>query len=111
MGYIIGGVYSGGHINGILLYLKCSKNHKKHFNKDLIKRFANTYEFFDGDINKFCLMLKKSVYPYEYMDSCKSFDETSLPDKKDIYSNLNMEDTTDQTLSGDFQHAYDKVHV
>ena len=29
--------------------LKSSKNHKKHFNKYLIKRFANTYEFCDGD--------------------------------------------------------------
>ena len=42
---------------------------KKHFNKDLIKRFANTYKFCDGDIKKYCLMLRKSVYPYEYMDS------------------------------------------
>ena len=30
--------------------LKCSKHHKEHFNKYLIKRFTNTYEFFDGDI-------------------------------------------------------------
>ena len=37
--------------------LKCNKNHKKHFNKYLIKRFSNAYEFCDGDINKFCLML------------------------------------------------------
>ena len=40
--------------------LKCSKNHEKNFNKHLIKTFANTYEFYDGDINKFCLMLRKS---------------------------------------------------
>ena len=33
--------------------LKCSKNHKKYFNKYLIKRFANTHEFCDGDIKKF----------------------------------------------------------
>ena len=43
--------------------LKCSKNHKKHFNKYLIKRFANTYEFCYGDSN-FYLMLRKGVYPY-----------------------------------------------
>ena len=38
------------------LIIKCTErkqNHKKHFNKDLIKRFGNTYEFFDRDINKF----------------------------------------------------------
>ena len=35
--------------------LKWNKNHNKKFNKDLIKRFANIYEFGDGDINTlFC---------------------------------------------------------
>ena len=29
--------------------LKCSKKHKKHFNKYLIRIFANTYEFCDDD--------------------------------------------------------------
>ena len=33
--------------------LKCSKNYKKCFNKDLIKRSANICEFCDRDINKF----------------------------------------------------------
>ena len=75
--------------------LKYSKNHKKHFNEYLIKRFANTYEFCDGDINIFCLMLRKGVNPYEYMDSWKRFDETSLLEKEDFYSNLNMEDIAD----------------
>ena len=42
----------------------------------------------------FCLMLRKVVYPYEYMDSLEWFDETSLPKKEDFYSNLNMEDIT-----------------
>ena len=45
---------------------ECSKNHKKYFNKDLIKRFENTYEFYGKDINKFTL-LRKGVYPYEYI--------------------------------------------
>ena len=48
---------------------ECKKNYKKDFNKDLIKRFENTYEFCDKDINKFILLLRKGVYPYEYMDS------------------------------------------
>ena len=39
--------------------LKYKNNHKKHFNKDLIKRFANTYKFLDGGINRFILLLKK----------------------------------------------------
>ena len=74
--------------------LKCSKNHKNYFNKYLTKKFANTYKFCDGDINKFCLMLKKGVYPYKYIDSWKRFNETLLPNKEDFYSNLNMEDIT-----------------
>ena len=61
---------------------------KKNFNKELIQRFANTYEFCNGDLNKFILLLRKGVYPYEYMDSWQRFDETSLPDKEAFYSNL-----------------------
>ena len=34
--------------------LKWDKNHCKKFNKDLVKTFANTCKFCDGDINKFC---------------------------------------------------------
>ena len=46
-------------------------------------------------------MLRKRVYSYEFMDSWERFDETSLPDKKTFYSNLNMEDITDV----DYRHA------
>ena len=46
-------------------------------------------------------MLRKDVYPYEYMHSWKRFDETLLPKKEDFYSNLNMEDITD----ADYKHA------
>ena len=48
---------------------KCKKNYNKHFNKDLIKRFENIFEFCDRYINKFILLLRKRVYPYEYMDN------------------------------------------
>ena len=80
---------------------ECKKNYKKDFNKELIKRFANISEFCDGDVNKFILLLRKGVYPYEYMDSWERFDKTSLPDKEAFYSNLNMEDITNV----DYRHA------
>ena len=80
--------------------LACKKNYRKDFNKESIKRFANTYEFCNGDINKFILLLRKGVYPYEYMDSWERFNET-LPDKKAFYSELNLEDITDK----DYAHA------
>ena len=73
----------------------CKKNYQKDFNKELIKRFANTYEFCNGDLNKFILLLRKDVYPYEYMDNWERFDETSLPDKESFYSSLNMENIDD----------------
>ena len=80
---------------------KCNKNHNKDFNKDLINRFASAYGFFDGDINKFILLLRKGVYPYEYMDSWERFDETLSHNKEDFYSSLNMEVITDL----DYEHA------
>ena len=71
------------------------KKYKKGFNKDLIKRFTDVYEFFDGDTNKFIWLLRKSFYHCEYMDSWERFDGTFLPDKEAFYSSLNMEDITD----------------
>ena len=71
------------------------KNYEKNFDKELIQRFANIYEFCNGDLNKLILLLRKGVYPYEYMNSCERFNEALLPDKGTFYSNLNMEDITD----------------
>ena len=87
-----------------LLIFKCSsckENYEKDFNKELIKRFANTYRFCNKNLNKFILLLRKGVYPYEYMDNWERFDETLLPNKEAFYSNLNMEDIADT----DYRHA------
>ena len=40
------------------------------------------------------MLLRKGVYPYEYMDGWEKFNEATLPEKE-FYSNLNMEDITD----------------
>ena len=79
---------------------RCKKNYEKDFNKELIKRFANTYRFCNKDLNKFILLLGKGVYPFEYLDNWERFDETLLPNKEAFYSNLNMEDITD----ADYRH-------
>ena len=68
---------------------------KKDFNKQLIERFANIYEFCNRHLNKFILLLRKGFYPYGYMDNWERFDETSLPDKESFYSSLNMENIDD----------------
>ena len=73
----------------------CKRNYEKDFNKELIERFANIYEFCDGDLNKFILLLRKGIYFYEYMDNWERFDETSLPDKESFYSSLNRENIDD----------------
>ena len=80
---------------------ECKRSYKKDFNKKLIKRFANIYEFCNKDINKFILLLRKGIYPYEYIGDWERFDETSLPEKEVFYSSLNMEDITNV----DHRHA------
>ena len=94
----------------ILECCNCKQPYRKKFNKELIKRFASTYEFCNNDttgssssecINKFVLLLRKGIYSYEYMDTWERFSEISLPIKEDFYSNLNMEDISDI----DYRHA------
>ena len=63
--------------------------------------FSNTYKFRNGDINKFIILLRKGVYPCEYMDSFERFNETISPNEKSFYSELNLEHITDE----DYTHA------
>ena len=76
----------------LLKCFSCDSYYEKKFNKELIKKFKNTYSFCNNDLNKFILLLRKGVYPYKYMDSWEKFNETSLPIKEDFYSHQNMED-------------------
>ena len=85
----------------ILECYNCKQHCRKKFNEDLIKKFKNTYSFYNNDLNKFVLLLRKAVYPYEYGDTRERFSEISLPSKEDIYSNLNMEYISDI----DYRHA------
>ena len=55
----------------------------------------NTFKVSNNDINQFILLLKKCVYTDEYMDEWEKFNEISLPEKEEFYSNLNMEDIID----------------
>ena len=49
---------------------------------ELIKKFPRMCKFCNGDLNKFALLLRKGVYPYEYMNIWEGFNETSLEPKK-----------------------------
>ena len=64
----------------------CKRSYKKDFNKDF---------------DKFILLIRKGVYPCEYMDSWERFDKKLLPKKENLYSSLNMEDVT----AVDYRHA------
>ena len=90
-----------GKVN--LKCFNCETYYRKKFNKELIKRFASTYEVCNKDLNKFILLLRKGVYPYEYMDNWERFNEMSLPSKESFYSNLNLEN-----IDGiDYRHGND----
>ena len=46
-------------------------------------------------------LLRKSIYPYEYMDSWERFDENMIPPKEAFYCELNLENITDK----DYEHV------
>ena len=80
------------------LHYKC-KECKKPCTKlpnEAIKHFPILYQFWNGDLNKFFLLLGKGFYPYEYKYSWEKFDETSIPLKDAFYSELNLENITDE---------------
>ena len=83
------------------LHYKCKECNEHLLNHLLIEKFPRMYQLCNGDLTKFVLLLRNGVYPYEYMDSWKRFNETSLPPKKSFYSELNLEDIRDK----DYLHA------
>ena len=56
------------------------------------------------------MLLRKGVYPYEYMDSWYKFIETSIPNKESFYSNLTVENIVFKTFKlnnlGDYHDLY-----
>ena len=52
--------------------LSCNKDYSNKLDENLKKLFKNTC-FSDNDVCKFILLLRKSVYLYEYMDDCQKF--------------------------------------
>ena len=86
--------------------LSCIKDYSNKIDEELKKRFKNTFKCSNNDIKKIydneknndnekILLLRKRVYPYEYMYKWETFNETTLPEKEEFYSNLNMEDIRD----------------
>ena len=61
--------------------------------------FINLSLHYTGD--KFNLLTRKGVYPYQYMDSFEKLKETKLPPKETFCSRLNNEGISDE----DYTHA------
>ena len=78
----------------------CKKRSKQPINP-LKDKFPSIYQLAKGNMDTFIFLLKKGVYPYEYMDSWKKCDETELPSIDKFYSNLNLEDID----KDDYKHA------
>ena len=74
---------------------ECGKKCSKLIN-EAIRNFLITHQFCNGDLNKLALLLRKGVYPYEYINSWEKINETSIPHKEAFYSKLNLEDITDE---------------
>ena len=80
--------------------LSCDTNYLNKIDEELKKRFKNTCKFLIMIINQFILWLRKGFYFYKYMDVWEKFNETSLSQKEEFYSNLHMEDITDAHCLG-----------
>ena len=55
--------------------------------KESTKNFPTLYKYFNGDVNKFFLLLRKVIYHYEYMDSWERFDKIQYHLKKLFMAN------------------------
>ena len=91
--------FNVGHLKFLdsLQFLNCSlDNLVKNLKED---QFINMKKHYKGEQLK--LLMKKGVYPYEYMDSFEKFKEKNLPNKEEFYSTL-----TRTTVSNEnYEHA------
>ena len=76
-------------------YVAHTSSGKEHLSKEMIQsKFRNLLaNHTDG---QFRLLLRKGVYPYEYMDSWDRFYETSLPPELAFFSSFNNKGISDE---------------
>lgn len=77
------------------------KTNEYKFDKNLKDWFANIYRFCNNDIHKLFLMLRKGVYPFEYIRNWERFNETQITPKDKFYSNLDVADM----IGADHKHG------
>lgn len=64
-----------------------------------LSQFYHTSKYYSGE--QLELLVKKGVYPYDFMDSMEKYKMRSLPEKKEFVNKLNMAEIEDK----DYQHA------
>ena len=80
---------------------RCRTKKTNDLDEEVLKKnFNHTSRFWECD-EQFRLMIRKGVYPCEYMDGWKKVEDTSLPSKDAFYSRLSMKGISDQ----DHEHA------
>ena len=90
---------SEGILNNKCLNCESCLDYIKTKNEKLILKCFNCKQYYEKDFT--ILLLRKGVYPYEYMDNWERFNETSLPNKESFSSTLNMENIDDV----DYRHG------
>ena len=74
--------------------LSCNEDYSNKLDEKFEKQIKTAFKFSDNDINKLILLLRKGVYPYEFIDDWEKFNKTTLPEKEQVGSNINVEDMT-----------------
>ena len=92
---------------------------------NLVKGGQKLSGFEDYSKEQYELLIRKGVYPYEYITSWDKFKETQLPLKESFYSKLNMSDIGDEYYEhaqrvwkgfdmknlGEYHDLYLKTHI
>ena len=69
---------------------------------NLVRGNNEFFGFKDYNKSQYKLLIRKGIYPYEYMDDWNRFKETTLPPKEAFYSKLSMSGVSDQ----DYEHTH-----
>jgi len=113
----------GNHLTFIDSFQFMSSSLEKLVSNLTDEAFKYTSKQFKNE--KFNLMKKKGIYPYDFMDSFDKFHETQLPPKEEFYSILNDEHIKDEdceyacnvwntfklTSMGDYHNLYLKSDI
>ena len=88
---------------GHTIHTFCKSCHKKnkYALESLTQQFKSAWELSNHNVDKFLLLLRKGVYPYEYMRDHEKFKEIHLPSSVCFDSNLLLSKISQE----DYDHA------